>query len=112
MRQWDWILIIIWIHRIAIIIFCLKVILGIGICIGLAAVNLYLTGIEFWMVTLFFFGVGLIMFALPPVPGAPVYMLGGFCLVSIRPPSWSFAEAAWSSVVLCVCLKMTAIFAQ
>ena len=55
---------------------------GIGkvVTLTLSWLNEFLAGVPLAGTTAIFFGIGLTMFLLPPVPGVPVYFAGGIIL--------------------------------
>jgi hypothetical protein len=57
----------------------------------------YLKAQEVWMVFLVFFGIGVFMFLLPPIPGPPVYLTGGIVIVGALEESMGF----WPGVMIC-----------
>jgi hypothetical protein len=60
-----------------------------------------------------FYGVGLFMFLLPPVPGVPVYVLGGVVLVNaFRRDGYSFEVSMLFVTLICYCIKLNAVAMQ
>jgi len=60
-----------------------------------------------------FYGTGLFMFLLPPVPGVPVYVLGGVVLVqSFKRAGWSFVPSLFLVTCICWAIKLNAVAMQ
>ena len=59
-----------------------------------------------------FVAVGMTMFLLPPVPGAPVYMAAGVLLTSMAEDRFGFAGAALYSICVAWCIKLCACALQ
>lgn len=60
-----------------------------------------------------FYGTGLFMFLLPPVPGVPVYVLGGVVLVnSFKRAGYSFGVGLFAVTMICWAIKLNAVAMQ
>ena len=60
-----------------------------------------------------FYGTGLFMFLLPPVPGVPVYVLGGVVLVnSFKRAGYSFGVGLFAVSMICWAIKLNAVAMQ
>jgi hypothetical protein len=63
--------------------------------------------------TLLFVAIGLCMFLLPPVPGAPVYLASGVLLTSVGlEAGWGFWAAAFYAIGVAFCIKLGACALQ
>ena len=62
--------------------------------------------------TAIFFGIGLTMFLLPPVPGVPVYFAGGIILTKAAEREMGFSAALIFTIFVCYLIKLTAIVMQ
>ena len=82
---------------IALAYFIISIGVGKGAVIFLAWLVSYLKAQEVWMVFLVFFGIGVFMFLLPPIPGPPVYLTGGIVIVGALEESMGF----WPGVMIC-----------
>mmetsp|Transcript_64361 Transcript_64361/g.186551 ORF Transcript_64361/g.186551 Transcript_64361/m.186551 type:complete len:1122 (+) Transcript_64361:120-3485(+) len=72
--------------------------------------NVKLEIFDLAVVCVIVFFVGVAMFMLPPVPGPPIYLFGGF-VISDRCP-WGFWWGALCCILLCFVLKLTACAVQ
>lgn len=113
MRSWDLgsvLLKTLWIG-----VFWFVFVIGIG-----RAVNVFLSflseliaPLSLEATTAIFLGAGLGLFALPPVPGLPIYLTGGILLSqSAINNGFEFAVAGWYAVAICSVLKMLSIVMQ
>jgi hypothetical protein len=82
---------------IALSYFIISIGVGKGAVIFLAWLVSYLKAQEVWLVFLVFFGIGVFMFLLPPIPGPPVYLTGGIVIVGALEDSMGF----WPGVMIC-----------
>ncbi len=64
------------------------------------------------VVTGILIGVGVIMFLLPPVPGAPIYLTFGIVIVPIAREAWGITYAIAYAVGVSLILKLFATFLQ
>jgi len=60
-----------------------------------------------------FYGTGLFMFLLPPVPGVPVYVLGGVVLVNaFKREGFPFGVGLFAVTMICFMIKLNAVAMQ
>ena len=79
----------------------------------MAWLNGVLAELNFIIVVLVFYGVGLFMFLLPPVPGLPVYLSGGIILGKQGVNNgWSFGASLAFACGVCFSIKLIAILMQ
>lgn len=112
MQEWRWASVAPKVHYVCIIFVLLQVVVSKFTTITLAWVNSLLSTLPFAHLCFLFYLVGLFMFALPPVPGPPVYLLGGVLIPENRPEDWSFFGASAFACFMGFFLKMSAIYVQ
>ena len=78
----------------------------------LAWLNAALAQHSLLVVTSLFFGIGVTMFLLPPVPGVPVYLAGGVIVVNKARGVLGFWPAVGYTVAVCSLIKFLAIAIQ
>ena len=89
LSKWHLTSVFVKIAYVGIAVVILLVGVGKAVVIGLAWLNVTLEGTPYGTVIAIFWGVGLVMFLLPPVPGVPVYLAGGVILVHSGLLGWA-----------------------
>jgi len=127
--DWNWTSVLKKANWLCLLYMCVTVLVSKTVYILLSELNLFLAGEEvctpdgmektggqaLGIVILIFVAVGISLFLLPPVPGVPVYILGGVVLVN---KMWdgvtegSFWFAIWVTSVIGLALKLTACTIQ
>jgi len=84
-----------------------------GCVLFLAWLTQAIKGLELWLVAVVYFFAGLLMFALPPMPGLAVYMGAGTILVAqTRDLGWTFWEGITFASGLSFLIKMVSVVMQ
>mmetsp|Transcript_28635 Transcript_28635/g.35145 ORF Transcript_28635/g.35145 Transcript_28635/m.35145 type:complete len:942 (+) Transcript_28635:185-3010(+) len=114
MCSWEWGTVLTKCLWVGIIFF--TIIIGIGrvVALFLSFIGEELAKFPLPVTTTVFVIIGLVMFALPPVPGLPVYLAGGIVLTrnAIEQLNWSFHNAAMYAALVNYILKLIAIALQ
>ena len=84
------------------------------VMVFLSWLNLTLSTMPLTATIVIFYSVGLFMFLLPPVPGVPVYVLGGVVLVNQlrQKAEMDFVIALIVTTLICFCIKLNAVAMQ
>lgn len=113
MKTWNWCSILCKVNILTIVYFILMVGVTRATYIFLSWINVQLQGYDLIIVVIIFFGIGYLMFMLPPVPGVPVYITGGIILTA-RAETTSLG--AWGGTFLALAvgysLKLLAVVGQ
>ena len=113
--EWPWTSVLSKVVWWCIFFFVLQVFVGKVVIVFMAWLNEVLASSDLATVTAIFFGVGLFMFLLPPVPGVPVYLSGGVILVQAGMNEFGsdqFMVSVLYSIGICFLIKLTAIVMQ
>lgn len=93
--------------------FVFVILIGRVVNVFLSFLSELLAPLSLGITTLIFFGTGLGLFMLPPVPGLPVYLTGGILLSqSAQLNGLSFGQAGGYSILICALIKMCSIVLQ
>jgi len=121
-KNWPWTSVLTKVMLIGIFYFSFSVGVGKLTYIFLSFLNTQLAGLGLGAVTAIFMIIGLLMFLLPPVPGAPVYLVGGVMITgtaweafggeNYRQDNTAFWSAGMYTVGLGFLLKYMAIAVQ
>uniref|UniRef100_A0A6T8PNN1 Uncharacterized protein n=1 Tax=Hemiselmis andersenii TaxID=464988 RepID=A0A6T8PNN1_HEMAN len=107
MKQWRWSSVLRKATLLGFVYFVIVVGIGKITQLFLAWLNIVLSesGLSIWSISAIVFGVGIILFLIPAVPGVPIYLCCGVTLVAAGEPHFGgFAVAvAWATVVGFVC---------
>jgi len=116
MRSWDWLSIL---ARCYVLCFCFVVytLSAPLLNVGLAALDkgIESLGLHFAVIVIAVFLTGVILFLLPTVPGAIVYMFGGLVISGNCPPKGTdqgFWVGAMVNIIVCFFLKLAACAVQ
>ena len=76
--------------------------------IGLAWLIQLLQALPLYAVCILFFGIGLVMFLIPVVPGLAVYLCGGILIVQVARAQefGGTGESPFLTYILCECMRM------
>eukprot|EP00937_MAST-01D_sp_MAST-1D-sp2_P000257 g257.t1 len=112
--NWAWSAVLNWAVFWALVYITLNVVVGKIVTLGLAFFNTFVleSGWSLGTTTVVFFGVGLVMFLLPPVPGVPVYLAGGVILTNAAKADFGFGGALVYTIGICFAIKLAAIAVQ
>ena len=112
MRAWNWTSVL----RKAIVLCATYMVLEVGV---MRATTLFMswlvhvvTPLPLYASTGIFVGVGLCMFLLPPVPGAPVYMASGVLLTAAARGQFGYAGACAYAIGVAYAIKLLACALQ
>jgi len=108
-RSWTWIPIVLWCYVWGVVLVLYKA-MPILLNVFLAWMGVAMEGFNFILLMVVTFAAGFFLFMLPPVPGPPIYLFGGF-VISDRCP-WGFWWGALCCILLCFVLKLTACAVQ
>lgn len=113
-RTWNWIAVAKWSYLVATFVICGKL-APTFVSVLLARMSLAMEGLGFWAICAATFGLGMFLFMLPPVPGPPIYLFGGYVIS----PAWEHSDpqlAFWlgsaACILLCLVLKLSACAVQ
>jgi len=109
LNDWNWLPIISWCYLwgYALVLYKLTPML---LNLLLAWMGSMMEGLHFALILCMTFAAGMVLFMLPPVPGPPIYLFGGF-VISDKCP-FGFAWGAVICILLCFVLKLTACAVQ
>eukprot|EP01051_Picozoa_sp_SAG22_P004167 SAG22_NODE_216_length_14937_cov_51.622995_10_plen_898_part_00 len=118
LKGWNWSAILSKMVWVGLFYFIFSVGVGKLVTLGLSLLNDALDGMSLGLVTAIYFVVGCSMFLLPPVPGIPVYLMGGILLAknaeetfgSVEEPNFVLGMI-YASFWACLC-KAAAILGQ
>jgi len=106
---WDWLVVGFWCYVLGVV-----VILGKATPVFLNTFLAWLSDVmadwNFGVIVGMTWAIGMLLFMLPPVPGPPIYLFGGFVLTEKCP--WGFWWGAVANVALSFVLKLTACAVQ
>mmetsp|Transcript_117151 Transcript_117151/g.303942 ORF Transcript_117151/g.303942 Transcript_117151/m.303942 type:complete len:1030 (+) Transcript_117151:146-3235(+) len=109
MATWEWLQVIFWCYVWGICLILYKI-TPIFLNTLLAWMSHAMTDLSFSMILVTTFAAGMFLFMLPPVPGPPIYLFGGF-VISDKCP-FGFWWGTVICIVLCFVLKLTACAVQ
>jgi hypothetical protein len=113
MRKWNWTSVLTKICYLCIFFF--TCVIGVGkVCnVFFSWLNVQLSTMAFGPMIGLFIGFGVSLFLLPPVPGVPVYIIGGITVVKNgEAPLGGFQNSFWTCVAICLGIKLTAVMIQ
>mmetsp|Transcript_8894 Transcript_8894/g.19553 ORF Transcript_8894/g.19553 Transcript_8894/m.19553 type:complete len:892 (+) Transcript_8894:41-2716(+) len=106
---WEWIHVIYWCYVFAMVMIIYKAV-PVFLNVLLSWMTEVMKDLGFGPILLATYAIGMILFMLPPVPGPPIYLFGGF-VISEKCP-WGFWWGTLISIVLSFFLKLSACFVQ
>ena len=75
--------------------------------------NEKLSTMSYWPMMALYSGFGVSLFLLPPVPGVPVYIIGGICVVTAGEDDvGGFVPSLLVCIAVCLLIKLTAVSMQ
>ena len=112
MKSWNWTSVL----RKVIVLSCFYMIWSVGVMkvtiVFFSWLSYELTQVSLMISTGVFIGVGMTMFLLPPVPGAPVYMASGVLLTAAAQPRFGYWPACAYAMGVAYCIKLGACCLQ
>lgn len=109
LQTWDWVLVMQWCYLWGWLLILNKV-MPIFLNLLLAWVSATISDLPFELICAATFAMGMFLFMLPPVPGPPIYLFGGFVITDKCP--LGFWWGALICITLCFILKLTACAIQ
>jgi len=106
---WDWLAVTRWMYIVCYVLILWKI-TPLFLNVLLAWMSATIGNLHFVVILLVTFASGMFLFMLPPVPGPPIYLFGGF-VISDKCP-FGFWWGAVICVSLCFVLKLTACAVQ
>jgi hypothetical protein len=110
-RSWNWLSVCSKCYIICLVFAC-YILAPLFLNVILAWIIRELSSVSFGMVLLLVFGIGILAFLLPPVPGMTVYIFGGLLISDEKICPYGFAGGAIINIVLCWALKLAACAVQ
>jgi len=108
-RSWDWIAVTQWCYIFSVVVIISKVTPPL-LNVLLSWMSALMDNCSFVVILIFTFSVGMVLFMLPPIPGPPIYLFGGF-VISDKCP-WGFWWGSFICIALCFFLKLSACALQ
>merc|ERR1711871_682420 len=112
--RWPWTGVLQKMMFLGVLYFVFNVGVGKLTYVFLSWLNIQLAAVPLPVCTGIFYVVGLTMFLLPPVPGVPVYLLGGVLITNNaeKTANFNFFAGALFTSVVCFFIKLNAIAVQ
>merc|ERR1719296_359190 len=113
-RAWNWLPVAMWTYVFATLVICYKL-APTFVNVPLARMSTVMEGLNFFLLCAATFGLGMFLFMLPPVPGPPIYLFGGYVISPACEwggPDAGFWIGTLVCAVLCFVLKLAACAVQ
>ena len=106
LRTWPWAKVLAWANIWAFLMGWGTVYCTTLTYMALSYIIAALWSLEWWLVAIMFYGIGLVMFLIPTVPGPAVYLTCGLLLVPICQAQWT--ALGWTEGLLYPCVFASA----